>query len=272
MHAIAQALEHSPMEWSVVVRDVETGAAILDQDGSRVVRAASMGKLILLAFAGNVILDDPESGKVRLDRRAVAPVSDSGIWQHLDIDQLSVADILDLVFMASDNLATNVLLDHFGLERVRGFRPAVGLSHTDLLDIVRDRRGPDDPETLSRATAVELCSFMTRVARSELVTPSLSGWLRRGLSLGMDLSMVPSPLGLDPLARVDAHAPGDALAANKTGTDAGIRADAGIIGLGAREVAYAVICNYDHAAIRDIEAIRLMRAIGEAIVDQCRPT
>lgn len=266
MHFACAALDQAPMEWSVLVRDVDSGDVLLDYQGGKVLDTASVGKLIMLAFVGNVLLENPASGAVRLDRRSVAPVSDSGIWRHLGIDQLGVADLARLVFLSSDNLATNVLLDHFGLDRIRAFRPALGLDQTDLFDIVRDNRQDWNPEALSRAPAVELCDFMTRIVQHRVVSPALSDWLWRGLSLCMDLTMVPGPLGLDPLA----HAVGgDVLpvVANKTGTDAGVRADAGIIRLGSRVFTYAAVCNYDENGTKDVEVLKLMHSIGEVIME-----
>lgn len=257
------------MEWSVVVRDTETGAVLIDHDGDKILDVASIGKLILLAYVGNELLDDPHAAATRLDRRTAAPVSDSGVWQHLDIDALTVADLASLVFVASDNLAANVLLDHFQLERVRAFRGNLGFTRTDLLDVVRDMRGPDDPEALSRGTASELCGFMMHVARGDLISTAFSNWMRDGLSLNTDLSMVPSPLGLDPLAhaRPADNRPAPAVA-NKTGTDKGVRADAGIITGASREFAYAAICNYDGTKTKTRAVLELMHVMGEAIRDR----
>lgn len=254
------------MDWGVVVRDVDSGAVLLDHQGDKVLDAASVGKLILLAHTGNELLDDPALGEIRLDRRTVAPVSDSGIWQHLSVEELPISDIARLVFIGSDNLGTNVLLEYFGIDRVRAFRTNLGLNHTDLLDVVRDHRRPGDPEILSRGTAAELCRFMMDIARGELGGPGLSGWLRDGLSLNVDLSMVPHPLGLDPLAH--ARRPGNPTipaVANKTGTDSGVRADTGIISLASRELAYAALCNFNTERTNELEVLELMHEVGKAV-------
>jgi len=261
---LGNELERSPGRWSVFVRDIASGDVLFDHHGAAILSTASVGKLILLAFAGNELLSHPLSARTLLDRRAVAPVGDSGLWQHLGLDRLTIADATRLVFAASDNLASNALLAHFGLDHVRAFRPELDLQHTDLFDFVRDARSRDDPEALSCGPAVELCGFMMRLARGELVSPSLSRWLREGLSLNMDLSMVPAGLGLDPLTR-----PGDGgriRVANKTGTDRGVRADTGIVACGPREIAYAAVCNYDDAAVSDASVLDTIRCIGDAIV------
>lgn len=270
---LRRALEQVPMAWSVVVEDAGTGIVLIDHESDRVLNTASIGKLILLAFVGNEMLKHPGVAEIRLDRRTAAPVRDSGIWQHLEVDALSIADIARLIFIGSDNLGANVLLDHFGLGPVRAFRAELGLKYTDLVDIVRDIRRPGDPEAPSHGTAKELCGLMARIARGNLVSPALARWLRDGLSLGMDLSTVPAPLGLDPLAHFVIDDTGTVPAvANKTGTDTGVRADAGIIRSGSRELAYAAICNYDAAGTKDVEVLELMHSIGRAILKELTET
>jgi beta-lactamase class A len=264
-----RTLDRSRALWSVVARDTQSGAVLIEHNGDLKLSTASIGKLILLAYTGHAMLRNPALGATRLDRRKADSVSDSGIWQHLDVDELSVADVARLIFMSSDNLGSNVLLSQFKLERVRAFRSELGLTQTALLDIVRDTRGPEDPDTLSCGTAAELCDFMTRIARNELVSPALSRWLRDGLSLNMDLSMVPSPLCLDPLAHAgDAKGTGGrpkTLIANKTGTDDGVRADVGILGLESRTVAYAAVCNFDEGKTSVRAVMEGMHVVGREL-------
>jgi beta-lactamase class A len=74
--------------------------------------------------------------------------------------------------------------------------------------------------------------------------------------------MVASALGLDPLAHVRPDR--GVLLRNKTGTDAGVRADAGLLG----GLAYAVLARFDDA--RRDQVLEAMRAIGSAM--QAVPT
>lgn len=264
---LRRLLNQSEGTWSVVIRDTASGTVLFDYGGERIMHTASVGKLILLAFVSNELFEKPELAQLQLERTRLAPVADSGIWQYLDVDKLSVGELARLVFLASDNLATNVLLDHFGLARVRGFRAELGLEHTDLLDIVRDLRRDNDPQTLSRGTAAELCTMMYRIDRGELVNAEVSRWLYDGLSLNMDLGMVPYPFGLDPLVRHAEPRDGKPAVANKTGTDPGTRADVGIVRTGPARTAYAAICNYTPGPAADKAALRLMRSIGRLLLD-----
>jgi beta-lactamase class A len=79
--------------------------------------------------------------------------------------------------------------------------------------------------------------------------------------------MVASALDLDPLA----HAEGQPRLFNKTGTDHGIRADAGVIDSGHGSWAYAVIANWDPSAHGPAaqdptpQVLRVMRSVGGLI-------
>ena len=78
----------------------------------------------------------------------------------------------------------------------------------------------------------------------------------------VDLSMVASAFGLDPLAHM--HADRDWVLWNKTGTDIGIRADVGtILGPGG-SVSYAAIANWTGEDFRD-QILNSMRRLGESI-------
>jgi beta-lactamase class A len=254
----------STMAWSVAVRNALTGEILAEWNSDEILKTASIGKLTLLGYTGWFLLEHPDSDSTRLHKDAVPPVADSGIWQHLEVDNLSMADLAAFVFMSSDNLATNVLLDHFGLEQVRRFGAKLGFQDTILFDIVRNIRGPAEPDTLSVSSAGELSGFMARVWSGEVVNPQLSSWLLNGLSKCMDLSMIPAPLALDPLAH---PGPGNGTGvANKTGTDVGIRADAGVLSVGPSTLAYAAICNYEPNAHTDREILALMHAIGDEML------
>jgi beta-lactamase class A len=252
--------------WSMLARDVDTGDVLLSHEPDRVLKAASIGKLVLLgavaALADDGVLDLDESVSC-----AGAPeVRDSGVLQHLSVPELSVADLCSLVFACSDNTATNVLIDHLGLDRIRALRPRLGFRVTDLFDHVRDVRTPEHAPTLSVASAAELVDVMAAVWHGTFVSASASAWLLNGLRLNTDLSMVPATLCLDPLS----HTTPDPAAsvANKTGTDVDVRADTGLITVNGRTAAYAAICNLDpdHVdpdQVGPADVVRDMNRIGE---------
>jgi beta-lactamase class A len=223
--------------WSVRAIDRATGDVLLDETGTSVLRTASVGKLALLVEDGTLAPDAP------LSRRDVPPVGDSGLWQHLVADELPAADAAALVGAVSDNLATNVLLHHVGLAAVARTASSAGLGAVTLHDVVRDERLPEHPPTLSTASAADLARVFVRLGGGDVVSPAVSRRVLEWLGAGTDLSMVASAFDLDPLA----HRAADrgVVLANKTGTDAGVRADAGLVTGPGGTVGYAVVANWD---------------------------
>ena len=253
------------IDWSICIRN-HAGHKLASYNPDASMKTASLGKLLLLAEVARQCDAGTLDGTELLGRDPNLLVADSGIWQYLEVEKLSIHDLCVLVAGVSDNLATNVLLKHVGFQRLRELAKALGLTRTALLDYVRDYRGPDDLWTLSVGSAADLSSFMSQVARKELISQTVSEQLDAWLATGMDLSMVASAFGFDPLA----HAESDSgfSIRNKTGADTGIRADVGTIGLKSRWFSYAVIANWEAAdpSLRDAVLSR-MNSIGRVLRD-----
>jgi beta-lactamase class A len=229
------------------------GEVLLEHEPDRVLSIASVGKLCLL-FAAARAIDEGELDPAEPLRRTPADeVGDSGLWQDLGVDALPAADVAALVGAHSDNLATNVLLRRLG--------PVPPIGRIELHDRVRDVRRAGDPPRLATGTARDLAELFAAP-----LPPLVAGWLSRNA----DLSMVPGDLGLDPLAHVGRLR-------NKTGTDAGVRADAGALETTGGRVAYAVLVNWsvasDHRQKGSDPSCRVneaMRSVGRALNESSR--
>ncbi|NLF05273.1 MAG: serine hydrolase [Actinomycetales bacterium] len=260
------------MTWSACVLDADSGAVLHDDDGHLVLPCASVGKLLVLLETARRLDDGSLDPGLQLERRDEDLVADSGVWQHLDVDALTVRDLCTLVGTMSDNLATNVLVRHLGLDAVTATAQRLGLGEVHLHDRVRDHRGPGDPPCLATASSRALAQLFARLHRGELLSPAASDSVLGWLSGGADLSMVAAAFDLDPLAHRPEDGPLGRLA-HKTGTDLGVRADAGLVvgqlkseGQGST-VAYAAIARWeptDHAGTG--VALARMRALGERVL------
>ena len=120
------------------------------------------------------------------------------------------------------------------------------------------------PETLSVGCASDWFAVMSGLADGRVAGRAASlrvlDWLRGGL----DLSMVASALGLDPLSHRDPDR--DLRVFSKTGTDEGVRADVGVV-IGPWDTwAYAAVCNWDPAAGDPRDAVlATMRDLGGTV-------
>jgi beta-lactamase class A len=105
---------------------------------------------------------------------------------------------------------------------------------------------------------------MVRIAGGELVSGAVSDRLAQWMLLNTDMSMVGSAFGLDPLSHTVPDR--ETLVRNKTGTDAGVRADVGFVVRGAQTVAYAVLANWTdmRESVRD-EVLGGMGRIGSLL-------
>lgn len=253
-------LAYEGAQVSASIVDVASGRTLVGIDDRIVLPTASVGKILLLIEVSARITARDGSGYGILDKTPRDAVGDSGIWQHLQAPALPVADIAALVGATSDNLATNVLLRQVGLDAVRTRTESLGLARTALLDLVRDKRGPDDAPQLSVGSTAELSWLFAALARNEIVDPLTSQRVLSWLSLGADLSLVASAFGLDPLShRGTDHG---MLLVNKTGSDKGVRSEAGVLSGPRSTVGYAVSVQFNddsvHARLRVLEAMRLV--------------
>lgn len=251
---------------SASVMDLTSREQLVSIDDRIVLPTASVGKVLLLIETAARITARDFAGYGILDKTPGDPVRDSGLWRHLQAPALPVADLATLIGATSDNLATNVLLGLIGLEAVRARTESLGLTRTALLDLVRDVRGPDDAPHLSVGSTAELAWLFSALARGEVVDPVTSQRVLGWLSLNTDLSMVASAFGLDPLAHRDMDH-GIQLV-NKTGTDLGIRSEAGVMRGPRAGVGYAVTIQFDDTALSTrLAVLDAMRSVGRDLLE-----
>lgn len=247
-------------EWSISIRR-DDSSALVEHRPAAILRTASIAKVFVLMEVadrlrrGTLFADDV------IDRRSALRVHDSGLWQALRADRLTVADLAVLVGAVSDNWATNALIDVCGLPRVQQLAAASAPAGSMLHDYLRDERSGDAPSTVSVGCAGDWSAIMQRLYYD--ADEDVLRWLARDT----DLSMVATAFDLDPLAH-DEEDLGLRLW-HKTGTDRGVRADVGIVRSSSAVVSYAVLCNWpetDTTPETRHTVLTTMRAIGAEAV------
>ncbi|GAA5034172.1 serine hydrolase [Microbacterium fluvii] len=255
------------MRWSVFATTLgERPQVIAELDADAELPSASAAKILVLLAASAGVEDAQLRIDEPLDRRRVAPVGDSGLWQHLASDALPLGDAATLVGAVSDNLATNVLIDRLGgVDAVEAVAVEMGIEGVHLHDIVRDGRMPQHPPALSTGTARGYATLMSRLAMADGIRPAVADRVVGWLAAGTDLSMVAAAFGLDPLAHT---APDRGMAlVNKTGTDEGVRVDLGLVRGPRGVVAYASLAHWQPSAgdpERDA-VLESMRTLGAQV-------
>lgn len=256
-----EALAASGARVSVRIDDLDRGTTVLAGDDHVTLPVAGLGVVPLLVEVAAAIEARSLDPLEIVERSSIDRVDVSGVWRHLKAPALPVADLAVLAAAAGDALAANALLERVGLPAVRARIEQLGLTETALLDGFRDKRGPDDAPHVALASARELAVLFAALVNSTAVSPGVSAQVAEWLSLNHDLSLVATPTGLDPFAHDnDEHG---MLFVNKTGRDAGIRVEAGVLAGPRAGVAYALIVCFDDLSITHrVRAHDAFRTLG----------
>jgi len=251
---------------SVRITDLDRGTAVIEGDDFVLQPVAGLGVVPLLIEVAAGF----ESGALDpleiIDRSPLEAVAVAGIWQHLKAPALPLSDLAVLAASTGDALATNALIERVGLAAVGARIEQLGLTQTALLDRFRDERGPDHAPNFALGSARELAELFAALVNSHAVSAGVSAQVAEWLSLNQDLSLVASATGLDPFAHEnDEHG---LLFINKTGQDAGIRVEAGVLAGPRAGVAYALIVCFDDLSIAHrLRAHEAFRTLGVDLME-----
>ncbi|MGI8418437.1 MAG: serine hydrolase [Nakamurella sp.] len=203
---------------AVVATDLVGGRrASIAQD--EVFTSASLIKLPVMV----TVLQQAEAATLPLSRRlAVQPaarVGGAGILTELaDVAAVSVRDLLTLMIIISDNMATNVLIDAVGMAAVNAAIAGAALPHTELRRTLMNTsaagRGLEN-----RTSASDMARLLELIATGRGLFATEEPYRRARAVLGRQQVN-------DLLPR---YLPAGASLAHKTGTLDGIRHDAGIV-------------------------------------------
>ncbi|MBM7489361.1 beta-lactamase class A [Micromonospora luteifusca] len=233
----------APVRVGAMVRRLDD-QRVLSLDPGLVLPLASVGKLLLLGEVARRLADGtlaPDQPVELLDDDRA--LGGTGLLGHLAPRRWTVADLTTAVAAVSDNAATNALLRLVTLDAVQELACRSGLRDTTVHDRIRAARGPGVPPTFATGTAHDLCTFLLDVATGSWQGQRASGLLRGWLARNTDRTLVADTIGHDPWSVEGVQV------MNKTGTDTGVRADAGIV-VGRYTVVYAVVAAFPSGAER----------------------
>ncbi|MGW1653314.1 serine hydrolase [Streptomyces atratus] len=257
-----------PLTLAVAAVDIDIdGGETVGVDDRTVLPVASASKLLLLAEVSRRL----DTGELLADRPVEVLDEDmadgTGLLRRMSRRGWTVEDLAWLTASVSDNTATNALLRLVGRESTARLAEELGLDHLTLHDKVRDIRGPDVPPLFATGTARDLARLVTHAVRGTMSSPAASARLLEWMRANTDHGLVPALVDHDPYAPGFPNPlPDGLLVANKTGTDTGVRADAGVI-VGARRLAYAVVAHWDPALGPSTEraAVHAIRDVGRTL-------
>jgi beta-lactamase class A len=222
---------------ALYARQLNTGRTV-GMDADTPVQTASVIKLAILFEA----MEEVRAGKARWDEKLTLAkgeaVSGSGVLTFLDTPlTLTLKDVLTLMIIVSDNTATNMAIDRFGVDAVNARIGWLGLKDTHLYKkIMKPATGPmpaDQPKFgLGKTTPREMAVVMERTGRCQLAGPGEAALPGDAAICAVGLGMLKNQFYRDTIPRylekLDASETGSGIA-SKTGSLNAVRADVAIV-------------------------------------------
>ncbi|WP_263365970.1 serine hydrolase [Edaphobacter bradus] len=251
-------------------------------DENTPVQTASVIKLTILFEA----MEQVRAGKARWDEKITLAKGDgvngSGVLAFLDAPQtLTLKDVLTLMVVLSDNTATNLMIDRFGVDAVNARIAWMGLKDTHLYKkIGKPASGPmpaDQPKFgLGKTTPREMEMAMERIGRCELGAPGEASQPGDAAICQVALTMLRNQFYRNTIPRylekLDASETGSGIA-SKTGSLNAVRNDVAIVAgkTGPMVISIFTYDNEDKSWTADNEGEVTIGRLAKAIVEAWSP-
>jgi beta-lactamase class A len=252
-------------------------------DADKPVQTASVIKLTILFEA----MEEVRAGKAKWDEKLILAKGDgvggSGVLTFLDTPlTLTLRDVLSLMIIMSDNTATNMAIDRFGVEAVNARITWLGLKNTHLYKKIGKPASGPMPEDqskfgLGKTTAREMAMVMERIGRCRLAENGEAALPGDTGVCDVALKMLKNQFYRNTIPRylekLDATETGSGIA-SKTGSLNAVRADVAIVAgkTGPMVVSIFTYENEDKSWTADNEAELMIGRLAKEIVEAWSPT
>ena len=190
----------------VAIEDITTGDHIFVRPDEVFAQASS----IKIAVLADLYLR-AEQGKLKLtDLYTVQSsdlVPDSDIMGGLTpgVTRITLRDLATMMVAVSDNSATNVLLDHVGMENVNAMLDSLGLAHTRLrrkmMDLAAAKEGRENVSSPREMMTLLGAIYRGKVLNKEsaadffkVLSTNKDSWIPRDLPAGLKIANKPGEL------------------------------------------------------------------------------
>ena len=159
-------LEKQKVQGAFLIKDLSDGEAVCFQENQKV-PSASLIKMYILVEAFRRIKEgtltfDLEIGVRRED------VVDFSVLQFLRPRDYSLEELLRLMIVYSDNTATNVLIDFFGMERLNGLMQDIGCKTSVMQRKMMDFAAAEDGRQ-NYTSVADMAGLLERLYKGRLL-------------------------------------------------------------------------------------------------------
>ena len=266
---------------AMYARQLNSGRTIL-MNADEPVQTASVIKLGMLYEA----MEQVRAGKAKWDEKIVLQPGDavngSGILLFFDAPHtLTLKDVLTLMIIVSDNTATNLMIDRFGVGAVNARMEAIELKDTHFYKKVMKPATEPMPADqkkfgLGKTTAREIGVLMERIGRCELGAPGEKMKAGDAEICAVGMKMLRNQFYRETIPRylekLDASESGSGIA-SKTGSLDAVRADVAIVAGKTGPIVLSIFTyqNADHGWTVDNEGEVTIAKLAKAVVEAWSP-
>jgi beta-lactamase class A len=256
-------------------------------DADEPVQTASVIKLAILYNAMVDVREGKASWDEKLTLKPGEAVGGSGMLHFFDTPiTVTLKDVLRMMVIVSDNTATNLAIDRFGVDAVNARVESLGLKDTHLYKkVMKPATGPLPADYakfgLGKTTAREMAELMEQIGECHLRrevpgTTGLTGWApmddKDKAVCDVGLTMLKDQFYRETIPRYLPNG-GDQTVASKTGSLNAVRNDVALVAgkTGPMVISIFTWDNEDHGWTVDNSAEMLIARMGKAIVDAWSP-
>ncbi len=250
------------------------------------VQTASIIKLGILYAAMTSIRDGSAKWDETIVMKPGEVVGGSGMLHFFDAPlTLTLKDVLTMMVIVSDNTATNLMIDRFGLDKINARTESLGLPHTHLYKkVFKAAEGPmpaDQPKFgLGKTTPREMAELMADIGECRLhPLPMTHGAMQWAPMDAQDKAVCSVALGIlknqfyrDTVPRYLPNG-GDQTVASKTGSLDAVRNDVSIVAGKSGPMILSIFTydNRDKSWTVDNEGEMTIARVAKEIVDAWSP-
>ena len=271
---------------ALYARQLNSGHQV-EIDADEPVQTASVIKLTILYDAMVDVREGKASWDEKLTLKPGEAVGGSGLFHFLDTPAtVTLKDVLTMMVIMSDNTATNMAIDRFGVDAVNARTESLGLKNTHLYKkVMKPATGPmpaDQPKFgLGKTTPREMAEIIEQIGECHLrrATPGatgLNGWApmddKDKAVCDVALTMLKDQFYRETIPRYLPNG-GDQTVASKTGSLNAVRDDVALVAgkTGPMVISIFTYDNQDQSWTVDNGAEMLIARMAKAIVDAWSP-
>jgi len=182
------AMSGHKAQYAYFIKDLRKGKTYL-RDEKRQVPSASLIKLIVMGE----IMRCVREGSLSLSQRLTLTEGDKVPFSILTLldtrNSYTLADVITLMIVQSDNTAANLLIGLAGMEKINAFAKGLGLPDTKIARLMMDFKAREQKRE-NYTSAADMGSFLEGLYRRSILDAESSSYMLDVMKKQLDTSMM----------------------------------------------------------------------------------